>query len=144
MWALVDGSPVSISHRTDQPASSADTYGAYIWDPVLSQWDQLVTGSSMPRADVAGFYLSGSGVYEIRVAPSQPARIYMAYNGWVYRSDNRGATFIKTAFANIPMDANDSYRINGRKMAVDPINSNVVYVGTQRNGLFVSSDAGAT
>ena len=34
--------------------------------------------------------------------------------------------------------------MNGQKMAVDPNNPNVVYVGTPQNGLFVTTDGGAS
>ena len=36
------------------------------------------------------------------------------------------------------------YNIDGQKMAVDPNNPNVVYVGTPQNGLFVTTNGGAT
>ena len=36
------------------------------------------------------------------------------------------------------------YRFDGQKMAVDPENPNVVYVGTPQNGLFVTTDGGDT
>ena len=34
--------------------------------------------------------------------------------------------------------------MNGQKMAIDPNNPNVVYVGTPQNGLFVTTDGGTT
>ena len=40
------------------------------------------------------------------------------------------------------MDANDDFRTFGEKLAVDPANPDVVYAGTPRAGLFVSSDGG--
>jgi hypothetical protein len=119
-----------------------DTYGAYIWNPALSQWTQLVTSDAMPAADVS--VDSGAGVYEFRVAPNTPTRLYMAYRGLIYRSDNRGATWTRTAFSQVFMDANDPYRFWSPKMAVDPVNPDVVYVGTPQNGLFVTTDGGTT
>jgi photosystem II stability/assembly factor-like uncharacterized protein len=68
----------------------------------------------------------------------------MSYRGFVYRSDDRGAHWARTSFAQVPMDANDSYRTFGQKMAVDPANPDVVYVGTPQNGLFVTFDGGAS
>jgi photosystem II stability/assembly factor-like uncharacterized protein len=119
-----------------------DTYGAYIWDAAVSQWAQLVTSASMPAADVG--VDKNAGVYEIRVAPSLPTRLYMAYRGDVYRSDNRGSQWIRTTFAHVSMDANDNFRAMGPKMAIDPANPDVVYVGTPQAGIFVTSDGGAT
>ncbi|HUI93089.1 MAG TPA: T9SS type A sorting domain-containing protein [Chitinivibrionales bacterium] len=119
----------------------ADTYGAYLW--TATQWQQLVTATSMPAADVA--VDNAAGVYEIRIAPNNTNRFYMMYNGNVYRSDNRGTAWAKTAFAPVTgCDANDNYRINGQKMAVDPANPDVVYVGTTLNGVWVTANGGSS
>jgi hypothetical protein len=117
-----------------------DTYGAYLWNG--SQWVQLVNATSMPSGDVN--VDNNEGVYEIRIAPSNTNRFYMMYLGAVYRSDNKGSTWTKTAFAPVTVDPNDNYRMNGQKMAVDPANPDVVYVGTTSNGLWASADAGAS
>ena len=61
-----------------------------------------------------------------------------------YRSNDKGTTWTKTAFAQVTENPNDPYRMNGQKMAVDPNNPNVVYVGTPQNGLFVTTDGGAS
>ena len=119
-----------------------DTYGAYIWDDTSTQWMQLVTAASMPASDIG--VDQATGVYEIRVAPSHPARLYMAYRGYVYRSDNRGRSWTRTNFGKVDMNANDDFRTFGQKMAIDPVDPNLVYVGTQKNGLFVTTDGGAT
>jgi hypothetical protein len=119
-----------------------DTYGAYIWDVPQNQWKQLVTSRSMPPADLG--VDKNSGVYEIRVAPNLPTRLYMAYRGNVYRSNDRGGHWIRTAFANVQMSANDDFRTFGQKMAVDPANPDVVYLGTPANGIFFTNDGGAT
>jgi hypothetical protein len=119
----------------------ADTYGAYLWNG--SWWAQLVNATSMPPGDVS--VDNNEGVYEIRIAPSNTNRLYMMYLGGVYRSDDKGRTWIKTVFTPVTgSDPNDDYRMNGEKMAVDPINPDVIYVGTTNNGLWVSSDAGAS
>ena len=120
----------------------ADTYGAYLWSEARQRWTQLVTKASMPAEDAA--VDSGAGVYEIRVAPSLPTRFYMAYAGAVYRSDDSGGHWSRTAFEKTAMDANDAFRTFGAKMAVDPANPDVVYVGTPRDGLRASFDGGRT
>lgn len=123
-----------------------DTYGAYLWDG--TQWDQLVTSASMPAnlMDVD----NGSGVYEIRIAPSNTNILYMTYLGNVYRSTNKGAAWTQTSFPNSASTAasvaggGDSYRFDGQKLAIDPANSNVVYAGATNEGLWVTSDGGNT
>ncbi len=117
-----------------------DTYGAYVWD--MTEWRQVVTSTGLPAGEVG--VERNAGVYEIRVAPNHPGRLYMSYRGYVYRSDDQGHTWTRTAFAQVEMDPNDSYRTLGEKLAVDPANPDVLYVGTPRNGLFVSQDGGAS
>src|SRR5262245_9164614 len=120
----------------------ADTYGAYLWNTATLQWDQLVTAQSMPEGGALDF---AEGVYEIKIAPSNSSRLYMMYRGSVYRSDNKGGTWAKTAFATLgTVGPNDNYRNWGQKMAVDPANPDVVYVGTPQNGLFATADGGAS
>ncbi|HEY8153971.1 MAG TPA: hypothetical protein VII72_07580 [Myxococcota bacterium] len=117
-----------------------DTYGAYCYDAESRRWVQVVTSTSMPSSDVIPGV--GEGVYELRVAPSAPLRLYMALAGYVFSSTDRGTHWARTSFSRVPMDANDSYRTSGEKMAVDPINPDVVYLGTQSNGLWVTTTGG--
>ena len=112
-----------------------DTYGAYLWDG--AKWAQLVTSVSMP-ANVQG----ASGVYEIRFAPSNSNIMYMQLDGYVYKSTNKGGSWTETAFAKVAQDPNGQNRMDGQKMAVDPTNPDVVFAGTQKDGLFVTRDGG--
>jgi hypothetical protein len=123
-------------------AVRTDTYGAYLWNG--SKWQQLVNATSMPPAEVTPGVPDNEGVYEIRVAPGNTNIFYMQYRGNIYRSTDKGTTWIKTAFAHVLSDPNDGHRIDGQKMAVDPSNPNIVYAGTQQNGLFVTKDGGAS
>lgn len=119
-----------------------DTYGCYRL--VGSTWRQLVTATSMPPAEVTIDVNHGEGVYEIKIAPSNTRILYMCYIGYVYRSDNQGANWVRTAFSHVTtMAPNTGERMFAQKMAIDPINPDVVYVGTQSpGGLFVTFDGG--
>ena len=117
-----------------------DVYGAYIWDG--SQWDQLISTSSMPTAFVNTG--NNSGVYELRIAPSNSNIMYMEYLGYVFRTTDRGVTWTKTNFSQVADGANDSYRGYGRKIAIDPVNPNVVYAGSPGQGVFATTDGGNT
>ena len=91
--------------------------------------DNLLQRSQCPPPDIG--VDKNAGVYEISIAPSAaPLRLYMAFRGLVYRSDDRGSHWARTAFVNVAMNANDDFRTAGQKMAVDPANPDVVYVGT--------------
>ena len=126
-----------------------DTFGAYIWNPKTGRWDQLITASSWGAMKSPG----GSGVWEIRVAPSLTNRLYMIWNGFTYRSDDKGKHWVMTSLEKIanstnnrrePPDANGPFKLANQKMAVDPANPNVVYVGTTSEGVWRSLDAGAS
>jgi hypothetical protein len=124
-----------------------DTNGAYLWNG--SAWVQLVTASSMPAAFIAQNPVStGQGVYEIQMAPSNSSIMYMMFDGYVFKSTNKGTTWSQTSFTqvdpNTSANANDTYAAYGQKMAVDPNNPNIVYVGTEANGMFVSTNGGST
>ena len=117
-----------------------DTNGAYLWTG--TRWEELVTAGSMPSAFLQPD--NGAGVYAIAVAPSNTNVFYMNYIGYLFKSTNKGATWTQTAFSPVTVDANDNYRMNGQKIAVDPVNPNIVYAGTPTNGLFVTTNGGAT
>lgn len=125
-----------------------DTYGAWYFDPSTSLWQQCVTMNSMPE-NVRGA-LQNRGVYEIAIAPNSTNRFYMLFDGYVFRSDNHCSKWILTNFPRDSSDfiganpENNPYRAFGRKIAVDPVNKNIVYVGTPSQGVFVTFDGGDT
>ena len=118
-----------------------DTYGAYLWNG--SQWQQLVTATSMPSAFVTP-NLDNQGVYEIQIAPSNSNIMYMMFDGYIFKTTNEGTTWTETSFAPVSMNVEDPYRVDGQKMAIDPDNPNIVYAGTALNGLFVTTNGGTT
>lgn len=133
-----------------------DTYGAYIWDG--SQWQQLVTQSRMPAANF-GFFpttggsqinqsgMSDSGVYAIASAVTNSSIIYMTFRNQLFKSTDKGNTFSLTNFPTSQMATNGfafNARYVNRKMAIDPANASVVYLGTDANGIWGTTDGGTT
>ena len=85
-----------------------DTNGAYLWNG--TQWAQLVTASSMPASFMSTYNFGGQGVYEIQIADSNTNIFYMQYDGYIFKSANKGTTWTQTAFAQQSEDdANDGY-----------------------------------
>lgn len=122
-----------------------DTYGAYIWNASTTQWDQLVTAARLGQSTYLYRDTVTMGVYEVRIAESNHNRIYMVWDGYVYRSDDKGAHWTKTSFPRrTNLNPNDGNRTSGQKMAVDPANADVVYLGAGASGVWRSYDAGAT
>lgn len=128
-----------------------DVSGAYRWVPATSSWKQVVTSTSMPPEYVGyGRYL---GVDSIVGAPSDANVAYMAMGsepyavtaGQVFRSTNRGDTWTATKFRDtgVKVEANGEGRQEGERLAVDPVNSNVVYFASIQDGLWVTENGGA-
>jgi len=121
-----------------------DVSGGYRWDPASSSWIQVVTAQSLPPEYVK--YSEYRGVDSIVAAPSEPDVAYMAYQGQIFRSKNRGDTWTATSFApnSVKMEPNGDGRQEGERLAVDPGNSDVVYYGSIQDRLWRTDDAGAT
>lgn len=121
-----------------------DTAGAYLWNGTA--WVQLVTNTSIPAAQLAASPVSlGQGVYELMMAPGNSSIMYMMFNGYVFKSTNKGTTWTQTAFTrDSSVNPNDGNAQVGQKMAVDPNNANIVYVGTEAHGMYVTTNGGTT
>lgn len=125
-----------------------DTNGAFIWTG--TSWQQLVTSTSMPSDYVSSSLVSAAttGVFELQIYSAASSVMYMTYQGYVWKSTNSGNTWTQTAFTqidpNTSANPNDAYGAFGQKMAIDPQNSNIVYVGTEANGLLVTTNGGAS
>jgi photosystem II stability/assembly factor-like uncharacterized protein len=118
-----------------------DVYGAYLWQHDKDRWVQLLTTASMPAADHKPMTLN-EGVYEIAVAPSDPDRIYMAVHGAIYRSSDRGRSFVKTGLPPVTFDANSPFRHYGPFIAVSPRDPDLVLFGSPNDGLWRTTDGG--
>lgn len=124
-----------------------DTYGAYCWEPNANKWRQMVTSATIPHT-ATDYPDISKGVSEIRIAPSDPDRLYMRWVGTVWVSRDRGYSWTRTSLDfttnNLDESANDTARYWGQKMAVDPVNPDIVYCGTPQGGVYRTFNAGAT
>ncbi|MET0265792.1 MAG: exo-alpha-sialidase, partial [Duganella sp.] len=123
-----------------------DVGGAYRWNPATSRWIALNDWTA--PADIGLM-----GIESLAVDPHNAAKVYMVagtsyYNNGktaVLRSSDYGATFTVTDVSTqFKAHGNGMGRQNGEKLQVDPGNGNLLYAGTRRDGLFRSSDAGAS
>jgi photosystem II stability/assembly factor-like uncharacterized protein len=122
-----------------------DMGGAYRRNPQDKQWEPILDW--VPYAD-----LNLMGVESIAVDPSDPVKVYLACgtytapdvpNGAILRSSDQGRTFQRT---NVPFKfgGNEAGRGNGERMAVDPNDGRVLFLGTRHAGLWKSTDAAVT
>ncbi|MGQ3053680.1 MAG: RICIN domain-containing protein [Roseateles sp.] len=124
-----------------------DVGGAYRWDATNSKWVPLLDSFSQ---DDVGLY----HVESMALDPRNNGVVYLVAgvpyhsNGKtvVMRSTDYGASWSRiTDVSNLwRANGNGMGRGNGERIQVDPGNSNLLYVGSRANGLFKSTDAGAT
>lgn len=118
-----------------------DMGGAYRRDSATGRWQPLLDG--LPLADV-----NLMGVESLAVDPHDPDALYLACgtytnpavpNGALLHSRDRGKTFQRTPLP-FKLGANEGGRGNGERLAVDPNDGRVLYLGTRFAGLWRSSD----
>ncbi|MCM3746596.1 fibronectin type III domain-containing protein [Paenibacillus pasadenensis] len=116
-----------------------DVGGAYRWDETNKKWIQLL--NALPR-EKFNLY----GIDSIAIDPSDPDVVYVAAGkfNWpgaasdILKSTDRGATWEPTGF--IPQNfGNGTGRDAGERLAVDPNNGQIVYMGTRTQGLWLST-----
>lgn len=122
-----------------------DIGGAYRWNDKTNRWEPILDW--VPYKD-----LNLMGVESIALDPSDPDRVYLACgtytspgspNGAILRSSDRGKTFQRS---DVPFKfgGNENGRANGERMAVDPSDGRVLFLGTRHDGLWTSRDRGVT
>ncbi len=122
-----------------------DIGGAYRWDPNLKQWVPLL---DWLKNEDWNLY----GIESIGLDPSNPKKLYLACgtytndwggNGSILRSDDQGRSFARTDLP-FKLGGNEDGRSIGERLAVDPNNGSILFFGTRHNGLWTSTDSGAT
>jgi photosystem II stability/assembly factor-like uncharacterized protein len=78
---------------------------------------------------------------EIKVDPSDPDRIFVGANpGGLYRSDDGGATFYDKNFLTPSVIVDDPYRQGYYTFAINPSDTDEVWLGTWGKGIYKSYD----
>lgn len=123
-----------------------DVGGAYRWDNTNSKWIPLTDMFSLDDSELFG-------VVSLALDPSDSNRVYLACgqylpswarDGAILRSSNRGATWTRTELPGIKVGGNSDARNTGERLAVDPNLNSILFFGTNQNGLYKSTDYGAT
>jgi len=122
-----------------------DMGGAYRRNAKTRRWEPMLDW--VPYND-----LNLMGVESIAVDPSDPSKVYLACgtytapevpDGAILRSSDQGRTFKRT---NVPIKfgGNEAGRGNGERMAVDPNDGRILFLGTRHRGLWKSTDGAVT
>jgi photosystem II stability/assembly factor-like uncharacterized protein len=119
-----------------------DVGGAYRWDDAAQRWIPITDW--IGAADV-----NLTGIESLAVDPSDPNRVYLAAGTYtrgtaaILCSDDQGRTF-RRFDAPFKMGANETGRFNGNRLAVDPNQGKILFFGSRQDGLWKSTDRGAT
>lgn len=85
-----------------------------------------------------------SSVSALAIDPSAPATLYAALvDGGVYKSLDRGRRW-RASGSGLPEPAGSDFSPRAGGLAIDPTNPSTVYFDHRREGLFRSTDGGAT
>ena len=137
--------PGLIFHQTEPNVLYArtDVAGAYRWDSANTKW--------IPITDMFGFDEGRfQGVESIALDPTDANKVYLVGgmyvnggNGRLYTSSDKGDTwtFIDLPF---PTGGNNQGRAIGERLKVDPNDPSVLFYATRTQGLWKSTDKGAT
>lgn len=122
-----------------------DMGGAYRRDAASGRWQPLLDGLGHDDANLMG-------VESIALDPTDPARVYLACgtytapevpDGALLRSADGGRSFTRTPLP-FKLGGNEAGRGNGERLAVDPNDGRVLFLGTRNDGLWASRDRGAS
>jgi hypothetical protein len=122
-----------------------DIGGAYRWDDRTARWTPLLDHLGWDDWNLLG-------VEAMAVDPAHRDRLYLACgtyaqawagNGAILRSDDRGRTWRRTDLT-VKLGANEDGRGTGERLLVDPRDSDTLWLGTRHDGLWRSTDRGAT
>ncbi|WP_169804991.1 sialidase family protein [Sphingomonas asaccharolytica] len=121
-----------------------DVGGLYRYDYTAQKWIPLLDDLSRSDADLMG-------VLAMAIDPNDPQKLYAACGlyisqwarkGAILRSNDQGRTWQKFDLS-IGVGGNADGRGTGERLVVDPANGKVIYYGSNRDGLWKSSDGGA-
>ena len=121
-----------------------DVGGAYRFDAATTSWVSLLDWCSVSQT-------AYQGVLSFAINPTASNKLYLLvgtsyFNSGataILRSDDYGKTFsITDVSKQFKVHGNSVGRNNGERLQVDPYNGNILYCGSQSNGLFKSEDSG--
>jgi photosystem II stability/assembly factor-like uncharacterized protein len=121
-----------------------DVGGAYKWNEAKAKWVQLASTERLPE-NTLGFF-EYDGVSSIVSAPSDMTRLYMAFCGRIFASDDTGESWrtgTLQGMERLHMEPNARVgRMQGERLAVDPVNRDIAFYGTNKDGLWKTRDGG--
>lgn len=123
-----------------------DVGGAYRWDNSQGKWVSL--SYNITEEDVGLMGIDG-----MAIDPDEPKNIYLLA-GTSYFSNGKSCVMISKDYGNtfetidvtelIKVSGNGMGRQNGERIAIDPVDKNIIFAGGRTGGLIKSVDGGKT
>lgn len=119
-----------------------DVGGFYRWDSQNQRWIPLNERFTLDDSN----YFGGES---LALDPNNPNIVYIAAGkyvqnkGTIFKSTDQGNTWTKLNL-DLPMGGNIRKRWVGQRLVVSPHNSNLLFFGSRRDGLWKSTNAGQT
>jgi len=139
--------PGIIYHPTQKKLLYArtDMGGAYRWDYTLDKWIPLMDMMDRTKSDYMG-------VLSIALDPNDTNRVYMECGKYTQAWAGLGAVLSSTDKGNswtihplsVKIGSNEDGRGTGERLQVDPNLNSILLMGTTKNGLWKSTDYGAS
>lgn len=125
----------------DTLVCGSDVAGPWILLPGATEWVKLFRpGDNYDLSDKP--YLE-TGCWDVAICAGDSNYIYWVQGGYLWRTADKGVTVTRTALPKlVNAEPNDSFRMLGKMLAVDPINHDHVIIGTSE-GLKRTTDGGA-
>lgn len=124
-----------------------DIGGLYRWNALNQTWAPLLDFTTFANSNELG-------VDSVATDPIHPNRVWAAVGEYAYSwndsnpsailsSDDYGKTW-QTFTVPFEIGSNDQGRDSGERLVVDPNDDNILYYGTENDGLWKSTDGGKT
>ena len=122
-----------------------DVGGVYRWDAAHLNW--IALNDDLGRDD-----WQLTGILSMAVDPNNAGKLYLAAGqylpswgrlGAILRSSDQGATWKRTELP-IHLGGNWDGRGEGERLQVDPNKGSILFLGTNQDGLYKSTDSGVT
>jgi len=121
-----------------------DIGGSYCWDVLTQSWIPLTDWVTPDNWDLQGtisIALDPTNTFNVYLAQGEYVESWAPSTSAIYKSSNMGATFT-TISLPFQLGSNENGRFSGERLAVEPWAPNVLYLGTNVNGLWQSLDSG--
>lgn len=122
-----------------------DVGGVFRFDFATRRWIPLLDHLSHDERDM-------NGILSVAVDPNDPGKIFLAcglylgewaHNANILRSNDQGATWTKTDLP-FKLGGNADGRGTGERLQVDPNAGDILFLGSNQNGLWKSADGAKT